>query len=71
MDGDAMSAWADQRPLPGVVGRAVDHEHLSGLLNGTPLVTLTGGAGVGKSLLASAVLEDHIARHKGTFVRIG
>ncbi|MFF8784618.1 ATP-binding protein [Streptomyces sp. NPDC015125] len=66
-----MTAWADHRPLPGVVGRAVEHEQVSGLLSGAPLVTLTGAAGVGKSVLARAVLEEHTARHGGTVIRVG
>ncbi|MFF4952046.1 AAA family ATPase [Streptomyces chattanoogensis] len=66
-----MSAWADHRPLPEVVGRAVEHERVSGLLDGSPLVTLTGGAGAGKSVLARAVLDERIARHGGTVIRVG
>ncbi|MFD0166987.1 ATP-binding protein [Streptomyces decoyicus] len=66
-----MTAWADRRPLPGVVGRAVEHEQVSGLLGSAPLVTLTGAAGVGKSVLARAVLEEHTARHGGTVIRVG
>ncbi|MFJ9855727.1 ATP-binding protein [Streptomyces sp. NPDC101150] len=66
-----MSAWAEGRPLPEVVGRAVEHERLSGLLDGSALVTLTGAAGVGKSVLARAVLDEHLARHGGTLIRIG
>ncbi|MGY5129810.1 ATP-binding protein [Streptomyces nigrescens] len=66
-----MTARAERRPLPGVVGRAVEHELVSGLLDSAPLVTLTGGAGVGKSLLARAVLEEHSARHDGTILRVG
>ncbi|UZJ33006.1 AAA family ATPase [Streptomyces endophytica] len=53
------------------MGRAVEHQQLSGLLDTAPLVTLTGPAGVGKSVLARAVLEEHTARHDGTVVRIG
>ncbi|GAU71216.1 hypothetical protein SSP35_30_00090 [Streptomyces sp. NBRC 110611] len=64
-----MTAWADRGPLPGVVGRAVEHEQVSGLLSGARLVTLTGAAGVGKSALARAVLEEHTARHDGTVLR--
>ncbi|MFK4249537.1 ATP-binding protein [Streptomyces angustmyceticus] len=66
-----MTAWADHRPPPGVVGRAVEHEQVSGLLSGSPLVTLTGAAGVGKSVLAHAVLAEHTARHGGTVLRVG
>ncbi|WP_310727480.1 AAA family ATPase [Streptomyces sp. N2A] len=66
-----MTAWPDRPPLPGVVGRAVEHQQLSGLLDTAPLVTLTGPAGVGKSVLARAVLEEHTARHDGTVVRVG
>ncbi|WP_419836757.1 ATP-binding protein [Streptomyces bugieae] len=66
-----MTAWADRPTLPGVVGRAVEHQQLSGLLDTAPLVTLTGPAGVGKSVLARAVLEEHTARHDGTVVRVG
>ncbi|WP_432144549.1 ATP-binding protein [Streptomyces sp. bgisy084] len=66
-----MTARADRRPLPGVVGRAVEHELVSGLLGSAPLVTLTGAAGVGKSVLARAVLEEHAARHDGTVLRVG
>ncbi|MFJ9469968.1 ATP-binding protein [Streptomyces caniferus] len=66
-----MTAWADHRPPPGVVGRAVEHEQVSGLLSGAPLVTLTGAAGVGKSVLARAVLSEHTARHGGTVIRVG
>lgn len=66
-----MTAWADHRPLPGVVGRAVEHEQVSGLLTGASLVTLTGAAGVGKSVLARAVLEEYTARHGGTVIRVG
>ncbi|MEU8781221.1 AAA family ATPase [Streptomyces sp. NPDC048637] len=66
-----MTARADRRPLPGVVGRAVEHELVSGLLGSAPLVTLTGAAGVGKSVLARAVLEEHTARHDGTVLRVG
>ncbi|MFE0379033.1 ATP-binding protein [Streptomyces inhibens] len=66
-----MTAWADHWPLPAVVGRAVEHEHVSGLLGSAPLVTLTGAAGVGKSVLARAVLEEHCARHDRTVVRVG
>ncbi|MEU9117010.1 AAA family ATPase [Streptomyces sp. NPDC048483] len=66
-----MSAWADDRPLPEVVGRAVEHEQVSGLLDGSALVTLTGAAGVGKSVLARAVLDEHLARHGGTVIRVG
>ncbi|MFE1175426.1 ATP-binding protein [Streptomyces sp. NPDC058773] len=66
-----MTARADRRPLPGVVGRAVEHDLVSGLLQSAPLVTLTGAAGVGKSVLARAVLEEHTARHDGTVLRVG
>ncbi|MGW7577756.1 ATP-binding protein [Streptomyces sp. NPDC054765] len=66
-----MTAWADGRPPPGVVGRVVEHEQVAGLLDGAPLVTLTGAAGVGKSVLARAVLEEHTARHGGRVVRVG
>ncbi|MFI0903072.1 ATP-binding protein [Streptomyces sioyaensis] len=66
-----MTTWADRRPLPGVVGRAVEHEQLSGLLDRARLVTLTGAAGVGKSVLARAVLEEHTARYDGTVLRVG
>ncbi|AZS75661.1 LuxR family transcriptional regulator [Streptomyces lydicus] len=66
-----MTTRVDRRPLPGVVGRAVEHELVSGLLGSAPLVTLTGPAGVGKSMLARAVLEEHTARHDGTILRIG
>ncbi|MEU8994597.1 AAA family ATPase [Streptomyces caniferus] len=66
-----MTAWADHRPPPGVVGRAVEHEQVSGLLSGAPLVTLTGAAGVGKSVLARAVLTEHTARHGGTVIGVG
>ncbi|TJZ59204.1 LuxR family transcriptional regulator [Streptomyces piniterrae] len=66
-----MSAWADRGPLSGVVGRAVEHEQVSGLLAGSPLITLTGAAGVGKSVLARAVLDEHTARHGGTVIRVG
>ncbi|MEU8684316.1 AAA family ATPase [Streptomyces sp. NPDC048611] len=66
-----MTARADRRPLPGVVGRGVEHELVSGLLDGAGLVTLTGAAGVGKSVLARAVLEEHTARHDGTVLRVG
>ncbi|GAB7029504.1 AAA family ATPase [Streptomyces sp. NPDC021749] len=66
-----MTAWADRLPLPAVVGRAVEHQQLSGLLDTAPLVTLTGPAGVGKSVLARAVLEEHTARHDGTVIRVG
>ncbi|MEU9502584.1 AAA family ATPase [Streptomyces sp. NPDC048196] len=66
-----MTAWPDRPPLPGVVGRAVEHQQLSGLLGTAGLVTLTGPAGVGKSVLARAVLEEHTARHDGTVVRVG
>ncbi|MEU2359186.1 AAA family ATPase [Streptomyces noursei] len=65
-----MTAWADHGPLPGVVGRAVEHEQLTGLLGGATPVTLTGPAGVGKSLLARAVLEAHAATGPHTVVRI-
>ncbi|MFF4603294.1 ATP-binding protein [Streptomyces sp. NPDC001339] len=65
-----MTAWADRGPLPGVVGRAVEHEQVSGLLSGAGLVTLTGAAGVGKSALARAVLEEHTARYGGTVLRV-
>ncbi|KUL49688.1 LuxR family transcriptional regulator [Streptomyces sp. NRRL F-4489] len=53
-----MTAWADHGPLPGVVGRAAEHELVAGLLDRAAPVTLTGPAGVGKSLLARAVLEE-------------
>ncbi|MFI1496807.1 ATP-binding protein [Streptomyces platensis] len=66
-----MTARADRRPLSGVVGRAVEHELVSGLLGSAPLVTLTGAAGAGKSMLARAVLEEHTARHDGTVLRVG
>ncbi|MGW1787386.1 ATP-binding protein [Streptomyces tubercidicus] len=66
-----MTARAERRPLPGVVGRAVEHELVSALLDSAPLVTLTGAAGVGKSVLARAVLEEHTARHDGTILRVG
>ncbi|MEV0373524.1 AAA family ATPase [Streptomyces sp. NPDC050636] len=66
-----MSAWADRGPLPDLVGRAVEHERVSGLLSGSPLVTLTGAAGVGKSVLARAVLDGHTAQHGGTVIRVG
>ncbi|MGY5138708.1 ATP-binding protein, partial [Streptomyces nigrescens] len=66
-----MTTRVDRRPLPGVVGRAVEHELVSGLLGSAPLVTLTGPAGVGKSMLARAVLEEHTARHDGTILRVG
>ncbi|MGW1375489.1 ATP-binding protein [Streptomyces sp. NPDC002446] len=65
-----MTAWADHGPLPGVVGRAIEHEQMSGLLRSAPLVTLTGAAGVGKSVLARAVLEEHTARLDGTVIRV-
>ncbi|MEU5304742.1 ATP-binding protein [Streptomyces noursei] len=65
-----MTAWADHGPLPAVVGRAVEHEQVTGLLGGPGPVTLTGPAGVGKSLLARAVLQEHPAAHPGTVVRI-
>lgn len=65
-----MTTWADRGPLPGVVGRAVEHEQVSGLLRSAPLVTLTGAAGVGKSVLARAVLEEHTARHDGAVIRV-
>ncbi|MFI9076402.1 ATP-binding protein [Streptomyces sioyaensis] len=66
-----MTTWADRRPLPGVVGRTVEHEQLSGLLDHARLVTLTGAAGVGKSVLARAVLEEHTARYDGAVLRVG
>ncbi|MFG2222451.1 ATP-binding protein [Streptomyces sp. NPDC048644] len=66
-----MSAWADHRPLPEMVGRAVEQQVVSELVDGAPLTTLTGPAGVGKSLLAHAVLEDRAARLDGTVVRVG
>ncbi|UQA91021.1 ATP-binding protein [Streptomyces halobius] len=66
-----MSAWADRGSLPNVVGRAVEHERVSELLAGAPLITLTGAAGVGKSVLARTVLDEHAARHGGTIVRVG
>ncbi|MFE1774587.1 ATP-binding protein [Streptomyces sp. NPDC059008] len=65
-----MTAWADRGPLPDVVGRTVEHEQVSGLLRSAPLVTLTGAAGVGKSVLARAVLEEHTARQGGTVIRV-
>lgn len=43
---------------------------MSGLLNSAPLVTLTGAAGVGKSVLAQAVLEEHLAGRGGTLIRV-
>ncbi|MFG2137709.1 ATP-binding protein [Streptomyces sp. NPDC048650] len=66
-----MSAWADHRSLPEVVGRTVEHEQVSGLLDGPAPVTLTGAAGVGKSVLARAVLDTHHARRGGRVIRIG
>lgn len=66
-----MTTWADRRPLPGVVGRAVEHEQLSELLDSARLVTLTGAAGVGKSVLAHAVLAERTARYDGTVIRVG
>ncbi|MEU9124562.1 AAA family ATPase [Streptomyces sp. NPDC048506] len=66
-----MTAWADRGPLPGVVGRAVEHEQVSGLLGSARLVTLTGAAGVGKSVLARTVLEEHTARHGRTVLKVG
>ncbi|ARF58947.1 ATP-binding protein [Streptomyces gilvosporeus] len=66
-----MSVWADRRPLPEVVGRAVEHEQVSGLLDDSCLVTITGAAGVGKSVLARAVLDERLARQGGTVVRVG
>ncbi|MEU5239113.1 ATP-binding protein [Streptomyces lydicus] len=65
-----MTAWAEHGPLPGVVGRAVEHEQMSGLLGSAPLVTLTGGPGVGKSVLARAVLDEHTAQRGGTVIRV-
>ncbi|MFE3649608.1 ATP-binding protein [Streptomyces sp. NPDC059152] len=65
-----MTAWADHGPLPGVVGRAVEHERVAGLLAGAAPVTLTGPAGVGKSLLARAVLEERTETGPDTVVRI-
>ncbi|WP_438484301.1 ATP-binding protein [Streptomyces sp. S186] len=65
-----MTAWADHGPLPGVVGRAVEHEQLAGLLDRAAPVTLTGPAGVGKSLLARAVLEERTADRPGAVLRI-
>ena len=66
-----MSAWADDSPPPDVVGRAVEHEQVSRLLDSARLVTLTGGAGVGKSVLARAVLDERTARHDGAVIRVG
>ncbi|MGD3111245.1 ATP-binding protein [Streptomyces sp. YGL11-2] len=66
-----MTAWADHGPLPDVVGRAVEHEQVAGLLAGAGPITLTGPAGVGKSVLARAVLEEHIGWHDGTVLRVG
>ncbi|MFE7317990.1 ATP-binding protein [Streptomyces sp. NPDC057555] len=65
-----MTAWADHGPLPGVVGRAREHEQLAGLLDGPAPITLTGPAGVGKSLLARAVLEERTADRPDTVVRV-
>ncbi|MEU5212896.1 LuxR family transcriptional regulator [Streptomyces sp. NPDC020742] len=65
-----MTVWADRGPLSGVVGRAVEQERVSGLLTSAPLVTLTGGPGVGKSVLARAVLEEHAARSGGPILRV-
>ncbi|MFJ9412052.1 hypothetical protein [Streptomyces sp. NPDC101393] len=66
-----MSAWAEDSPPPAVVGRAAEHERVSGLLDSARLVTLTGAAGVGKSVLARAVLDERTARHDGTVIRVG
>ncbi|MFB7630880.1 AAA family ATPase [Streptomyces sp. NPDC056149] len=65
-----MTAWAEHGPLPGVVGRAAEHEQLAGLLDGAAPITLTGPAGVGKSLLARAVLEERTADRPDAVVRI-
>ena len=53
-------AFPAARPMPEpvvVVGREEEIGHVTALLRGRRLVTLTGGAGVGKSCLAQAVVE--------------
>ncbi|MCK7621543.1 LuxR family transcriptional regulator [Streptomyces sp. RS10V-4] len=65
-----MTAWADHGPLPGVVGRAAEHDLVAGLLGTAAPVTLTGPAGVGKSLLARAVLEAHLPGRPDAVLRI-
>src|SRR2546430_772194 len=53
------------RPLTALIGREEELEEVTALLNSSPLVTLIGGGGVGKTRLALQVATGLEARYPG------